>query len=83
MESIRLIFTMRSQITVYLDEQTKKWLSGYARKAHFKESEVVRFLIEREREIGWLDWAIKHPDPAQLDSSTAEKVVSRSKKKET
>ena len=74
---------MRTQITVYLDEQTKKWLAKYARQTHLKESEVVRFLIQREREVGWLQWAIQQRDPAQRGSSKTLKAIAEAKKKAT
>ncbi len=56
---------MRTQITVYLDSITKEWLAEYARKTCLRESEIVRLLVRREREIEWLSWALQQPDPTQ------------------
>jgi hypothetical protein len=56
---------MRTQITAYLPADTKRWLRKYARECGQKESEVVRSLVERERQIKWLRWAQLQLDPAQ------------------
>jgi len=55
---------MRPQITTYFHPDTKVWLTEYAREMGLKESEVVRLLVERERNIGWLKTAISAPDTA-------------------
>lgn len=55
---------MRPQITAYLHLDTKEWLTKYASKLRLPRSEVVRLLVERERQIGWLSWALATPDPA-------------------
>jgi hypothetical protein len=56
---------MRPQITAYLYRDTKAWLRGYAREFGFNQSEVVRILLEREQQVGWLRWALSMLDPAQ------------------
>jgi hypothetical protein len=66
-ESKRLQFPMRSQTTVYLHSDTKEWLTAYAREFRLAESEVIRLLLEREQQIGWLRWALGVSDPAQPD----------------
>ena len=56
---------MRPQITTYLHPDTKKWLINYADRCHLHRSEVVRLLLERERQVMWLLWALNTPDAAQ------------------
>jgi hypothetical protein len=56
---------MRIQVAVYLHRNTKKWLAGYGKRLGMTQSEIARALIEREQEVGWLQWALKAPDPAQ------------------
>lgn len=56
---------MRIQVAVYLHRDSKKWLGNYAKRLGMTQSEVARALIEREQEIGWLEWALRAPDPAQ------------------
>jgi hypothetical protein len=55
---------MRPQITAYLHLDTKEWLTEYAAKLRLPCSDVVRLLVERERQVGWLKWARSVPDPA-------------------
>ncbi len=55
----------RRQITVHLDAETKEWLSEYAASLKLKESEVLRCLLTRERQVQWLKWAMDQPDPSQ------------------
>jgi hypothetical protein len=55
---------MRTQMTVYLHTDSKRWLKGYSRRCRLKESEIVRILLEREQQIKWLQWALQTPDPA-------------------
>jgi hypothetical protein len=62
--------SMRPQITAYLYSNTKKWLIAYAAECGLHRSEVVRLLLERERQVGWLRWALKIEDPAQGASKT-------------
>jgi hypothetical protein len=54
---------MRTQITVYIDAELKKWLRGYRRKLHLKESEIIRLLISREQKVEWIKRALALPDP--------------------
>ena len=61
---------MRTQITVYLDDETKIWLTEYASLLHQRATEVVRLLVEREKEVEWLKWALQQPDPAQDQKSS-------------
>jgi hypothetical protein len=56
---------MRVQVAVYLHPDTKKWLEIYGKRFGMTQSEIARALIEREQEVGWLQWALKAPDPAQ------------------
>lgn len=56
---------MRTQVAVYLHPDTKKWLAGYGKRFGMTQSEVARALIEREQEVGWLQWAFEASDPAQ------------------
>lgn len=56
---------VRPQVTTYLHADTKVWLKEYARQNHFKESELVRILIEREQQIQWFSWALRANDPAR------------------
>lgn len=56
---------MRPQVAAYLHRDTKKWLAAYAKQFDMTQSEVVRALIEREQEVGWLKWALSAPDPTQ------------------
>ncbi|MFI5024214.1 MAG: hypothetical protein ACHQRJ_21495 [Alphaproteobacteria bacterium] len=67
---------MRTQITVYLRAEMKSWLRKYAGKCGLKESEVVRFLVKREMEVGWLKWAlsVRDPDQGSTASSPRRKV---------
>jgi len=46
---------LRSQMTVYLHSETKKWLKSYADGISLRESEIVRCLIEREKRKPWLE----------------------------
>lgn len=55
---------MRPQITAYLHLDTKDWLDKYASALRLPKSEIVRLLIERERQVRWLKWALPIPDPA-------------------
>ncbi len=59
---------MRTQITVYLSQDAKQWLAEYAAQMNLKESEVVKCLIERERQVKWLQWALQQSDPEQGDA---------------
>jgi hypothetical protein len=59
---------MRPQITAYLYSDTKKWLVSYAAECGLHRSEVVRLLLERERQVRWLKWALETRDPAQAVS---------------
>jgi hypothetical protein len=72
---------MRTQMTVYLYADSKKWLKGYSRKCRLKESEIVRILLEREQRIRWLQWALQTPDPAiappNILSPSAERLPPR------
>lgn len=61
----KLNVNMRTQITAYLHADTKAWLRQYARGRRLKESEVIRLLLEREQQVGWLNWALSAPDAAQ------------------
>jgi hypothetical protein len=56
---------MRTQVAVYLHRDSKKWLARYAKSFGMTQSEVARALIEREQQIGWLEWALATPDPVQ------------------
>jgi hypothetical protein len=55
----------RPQVTAYLHPEIKSWLEKYAKRCHLNESEIVRILLEREQQIGWLEWALTIRDPAQ------------------
>jgi hypothetical protein len=59
---------MRPQITAYLYPDTKRWLLAYAAECRMRRSEIVRLLLEREQQVGWLRWALKTRDPAQAAS---------------
>lgn len=64
LESNRLRNTiMRRQVTVYLKSAQMDWLADYASELGLDRSEVVRLLVEREREVGWLRWSRSVPDP--------------------
>ncbi len=56
---------MRPQVTTYFSADAKQWLATYARALGLKESEVLRLLAAREREVQWLRWACTVPDPEQ------------------
>jgi hypothetical protein len=57
---------MRTQVTVYLAPDRKAWLRRYAHKQGFKESELIHWLIERERNVRWLERSLREADaPAQ------------------
>ena len=57
---------MRTQVTVYLTPDRKAWLKRYAQKQGFKESELIHWLIERERNVRWLERSLRETDaPAQ------------------
>jgi len=60
---------MRPQITSYLHPDTKKWLTAYAKKFGMDRSEVVRVLLEREKQVRWLQWALATADPAMSDAT--------------
>jgi hypothetical protein len=59
---------MRAQVAVYLHRDTKKWLAKYGKRLRMTQSEIARALVEREQEIGWLQWALKVRDPAQKEA---------------
>jgi hypothetical protein len=59
---------MRPQITAYLQLDTKKWLTKYAERLRLPSSDVVRLLVERERQVRWLEWARSVPDPGMAPS---------------
>lgn len=59
----------RKQITGHLDSETKEWFSEYASSMHMADSEAIRLLIERERRVGWLRWALNQKDPEQNGES--------------
>jgi len=54
---------MRPQITTYLHKETTKWLTRYSKELRLKKSEIVKLLVERERQIHWLRWMRGVPDP--------------------
>jgi hypothetical protein len=54
---------MRPQITVYLAPELKRWLTRYAKGLHLRESEVVKLLVEQEKSVGWLRWALRQSGP--------------------
>jgi len=56
---------MRPQITAYLHSHEKQWLTEYSARLGFSGSEIVRLLLAREKEVKWLQWALKTPDPAR------------------
>lgn len=64
---------MRVQVAVYLHPNTKKWLEVYGKRFGMTQSEVARALIEREQEVGWLQWALKTPDPSQTKAHASMK----------
>ncbi len=66
-ESKRVVLAeMKSrQATAHLDAETKEWLSEYAASLKLKVSEVLRFLLMRERQVQWLKWVMDQPDPSQ------------------
>ena len=53
---------MRTQVTVYLAPDRKAWLKRYAQKQGFKESELIHWLIERERNVRWLERSLREAD---------------------
>lgn len=63
---------MRAQVAVYLHPDTKRWLKRYSDKLGMTQSEVARALVERERQIEWLQWALQTPDPALRASKAME-----------
>jgi hypothetical protein len=56
---------MRPQVTAYLPRKTKEWLVAYAAKLGLHRTDVVRCLLERERQVQWLQWAMQIPDPGK------------------
>jgi len=56
---------MRPQVTVYLSAETKRWLVAYAARLGLPRTDMVRCLLERERQVRWLEWALQIPDPGQ------------------
>jgi hypothetical protein len=69
---------MRPQITAYLYPDTKKWLISYSASCGLHRSEIVRLVLERERQIQWLKWALKTPDPRQGSSKMLREGRNRS-----
>lgn len=67
----------RTQITAYLYRDTKAWLRRYAHDRGLKESEIVRLLLEREQQVGWLAWAFSVPDAAQGNVPTLARRTDR------
>lgn len=55
---------MRPQITTYLHHETERWLGRYSKELGLKRSEVVKLLVERERQVHWLRWTRGVPDPS-------------------
>jgi hypothetical protein len=53
---------MRTQVTVYLAADRKAWLKRYAQAQGFKESELIHWLIERERNVRWLERSLRETD---------------------
>jgi hypothetical protein len=53
---------MRTQVTVYLSPDRKAWLKRYAQEQGFKESELIHWLIERERNVRWLERSLRETD---------------------
>ena len=55
----------RVQITAYLHPDTEQWVTEYARTHGIGLSDLVRLLLQRERRINWLRWAMR-PQRARL-----------------
>ena len=70
---------MRPQITAYLYSDTKKWLVTYADRLGLDRSEVVRMLLEREKNVRWLEWAVKTDDPEKASSERLSRPPAGSK----
>ena len=61
----------RPQITFYPGKGQKQWLKEYSKNLGIKESELVKILVERERNLKWLQAVLRAPQ------STAEKKLAR------
>ena len=71
---------MRTQITVYLAPDRKAWLKRYAQKQGFKESELIHWLIERERNVRWLERSLRETDMRADANSESPKTNKRRRK---
>jgi len=70
---------MRRQVTVYLAADRKAWLKRYAQQQGFKESELIHWLIERERNVRWLERSLR---ASENEASEGRRTVSRPAKRQ-
>jgi hypothetical protein len=71
---------MRTQVTVYLAPDRKAWLKRYAQKQGFKESELIHWLIERERNVRWLERSLRETDAGTQADAPKSKTGRRRRK---
>ena len=71
---------MRTQVTVYLAADRKAWLKRYAQKQGFKESELIHWLIERERNVRWLERSLRETE-APVQASPPKPKAGRRRRK--
>jgi hypothetical protein len=71
---------MRTQVTVYLAPDRKAWLKRYAHKQGFKESELIHWLIERERNVRWLERSLRETDARPQSNAPTPKMGRRQRK---
>ena len=80
---LTLVEMKRRQATAHLDVETKEWLSKYAASLKLKESEILRCLLMRERQVQWLKWAMDQPDPSQHKTGPRLRAPAKSSEWET
>jgi len=71
---------MRTQVTVYLAPDRKAWLKRYAQKHGFKESELIHWLIERERNVRWLERSLRETEGRTQSHAPTSKTGRRRRK---
>ena len=55
----------RPQAVGYIDAAARNWLDRYAAELTLFRSDVVRLLLEREKQVQWIKWATGVDDPAR------------------
>lgn len=70
---------VRPQVTAYLDRAQKQWLADYSNALGIRQSELVRILVERERQVRWLNTVLRGPQ-IEVEKKLASAVINCLKK---